>query len=111
MESYDHSEHIHAELAINHTHEHGNADHNHDHKHDQGSHCCDVQESHTSNNDHGHKHEHFHSPGTFNARIKSRKRKYESRAFVVGIGGPVGNIPYTSLRLYNDLLGYIIHRI
>lgn len=41
--------------------------------------------------DHGHSHEHLDSAGDFSARARPKRRKYEDRAYVVGIGGPVGS--------------------
>ena len=48
-------------------------DHSHKHEHDHKS-------------DHGHSHEHMDHPGTFESRGLAMKRKYDSRAFVIGIG-------------------------
>jgi urease accessory protein len=41
--------------------------------------------------DHPHDHDHDHGPGTFPDRPPRRRRDYQSRAFTVGIGGPVGS--------------------
>src|SRR5262245_30098056 len=44
---------------------------------------------------HDHKHPHHHDdepgPGEFDARRQPQARDYRSRAFTVGIGGPVGS--------------------
>lgn len=52
----------------------------HDHIHDHGI-----------SHDHGHSHEHLDNPGSYEERARPKKRKYEARAFCVGIGGPVGS--------------------
>jgi urease accessory protein len=41
--------------------------------------------------DHPHDHDHDHGPGTFPDRPPRLRRDYQSRAFTVGIGGPVGS--------------------
>lgn len=41
--------------------------------------------------DHDHHHEHWHHPGRFDERESARRRDLASRAFTVGIGGPVGS--------------------
>lgn len=40
---------------------------------------------------HGHTHEHWEGPGHFHARQMPANRDYASRAFTVGVGGPVGS--------------------
>src|SRR6187551_4019721 len=40
---------------------------------------------------HHHDHDHDHGPGDFAAREPARRRDFKSRAFTVGIGGPVGS--------------------
>jgi hypothetical protein len=48
--------------------------------------------------------QHLASPGNFDHRAPSKKRKYSDRAFCVGIGGPVGsgkNYVYPSNRSHN----------
>jgi urease accessory protein len=58
---------------MSHQHHHGDS-HDHDHDHD-----------------HGHTHEHWSGPGLFRSRPPRRPRSFSSRAFTVGIGGPVGS--------------------
>ncbi len=41
--------------------------------------------------DHNHTHEHWDGPGHFHGRTPALDRDYTSRAFTVGIGGPVGS--------------------
>ncbi len=41
--------------------------------------------------DHDHHHEHWDHPGRFDDREAARRRDFASRAFTVGIGGPVGS--------------------
>jgi urease accessory protein len=41
--------------------------------------------------DHDHTHEHWDTPGHFHTRTAPMKRNYASRAFTVGVGGPVGS--------------------
>ncbi|HEY3855417.1 MAG TPA: urease accessory protein UreG [Verrucomicrobiae bacterium] len=41
--------------------------------------------------DHNHTHEHWDGPGHFHGRIPPLDRDYTTRAFTVGIGGPVGS--------------------
>jgi urease accessory protein len=41
--------------------------------------------------DHDHHHEHWDQPGRFDEREAARRRDFASRAFTVGIGGPVGS--------------------
>jgi urease accessory protein len=40
---------------------------------------------------HGHTHEHWDGPGHFHGRAQPVKRDFSSRAFTVGVGGPVGS--------------------
>src|SRR5580692_10995721 len=40
---------------------------------------------------HNHTHEHWESPGHFHGRIPPLDRDYNTRAFTVGVGGPVGS--------------------
>ncbi len=47
--------------------------------------------SHAHTHDHGHSHEHYDNAGKFDEREKPKKRDLSKRAFVVGIGGPVGS--------------------
>lgn len=42
-------------------------------------------------NGHGHTHEQWDGPGHFHARTAPLKRDFSSRAFTVGVGGPVGS--------------------
>jgi urease accessory protein len=44
-----------------------------------------------SDESHDHTHEHWDGPGHFHARAMPIRRDYGSRAFTVGIGGPVGS--------------------
>jgi urease accessory protein len=60
-------------------HEHDDHDHDHDHVRDPAS------------DRHGHTHELWSHPGRFRDREPLRRRDYASRAFTVGIGGPVGS--------------------
>lgn len=56
---------------------------NQTHTHDHG---------HTSTpNDHGHTHEHYTGPGSFINRETPLSRDFHTRAFTIGIGGPVGS--------------------
>ena len=57
--------------------------------------CCNNRENnaqtiedhdHDHKSAHSHSHEHMTHPGTFESRGAAKKRKYDSRAFVVGIG-------------------------
>ena len=41
--------------------------------------------------DHEHHHEHWHHPGRFEERDAPQLRDFQTRAFTVGIGGPVGS--------------------
>ena len=40
---------------------------------------------------HGHSHSHSHDPGSYDSRELPGSRDYSTRAFTVGIGGPVGS--------------------
>lgn len=53
--------------------------HDHDHAHDHGEHA------------HGHTHERWDGPGLFRSRPPRKPRSFATRAFTVGIGGPVGS--------------------
>jgi len=55
-------------------------DHGHTHSHD-----------HAHDHSHGHTHEHWDHPGLFRNRTPRTPRSYATRAFTVGIGGPVGS--------------------
>ena len=44
-----------------------------------------------SHHDHTHTHEHWEGPGHFHGRIPPLHRDYNTRAFTVGVGGPVGS--------------------
>jgi urease accessory protein len=46
---------------------------------------------HGHDHEHGHTHEKLAGPGLFRARAPRRPRDFASRAFTVGIGGPVGS--------------------
>jgi urease accessory protein len=46
---------------------------------------------HHHHHGHGHHHHHEDHPGFFRAREPRRARRYDERAFTVGIGGPVGS--------------------
>jgi urease accessory protein len=46
---------------------------------------------HDDHHDHGHHHEHWPHAGKFHERDAPRDRNYQTRAFTVGIGGPVGS--------------------
>ncbi len=56
-----------------------------------GDHAHYEHTSHTHTHDHGHSHEHYDHAGNFDEREKPKKRDLSKRAFVVGIGGPVGS--------------------
>jgi urease accessory protein len=55
--------------------------HHHDYEHGH----------HDHDHDHGHSHERWSGPGLFRTRPPRRPRSFASRAFTVGIGGPVGS--------------------
>ncbi|OJY24205.1 MAG: urease accessory protein UreG [Myxococcales bacterium 68-20] len=63
-------------MSHDHDHHHG---HTHAHDHDHGDHH------------HGHTHERWSGPGLFRSRPPRRARSFSTRAFTVGIGGPVGS--------------------
>jgi len=67
--AHDHDGHAHVHAHV----------HVHAHAHDRPS------------EGHGHTHEAWTHPGRFRDREPSRRRDYASRAFTVGIGGPVGS--------------------
>ena len=56
----------------------------HSHSHDGPAH------SH-AHGEHGHTHEQLEHPGFFRAREPRKVRRFDERAFTVGIGGPVGS--------------------
>jgi urease accessory protein len=60
---------------------HGDHGHDHHHSHDHAPH----------DHAHGHTHEHWDHPGLFRNRAPRTPRSYSTRAFTVGIGGPVGS--------------------
>lgn len=62
----------------------------HDHDHDH-SHSHSDSHGHGHGHDHGHTHEPLPHPGLFHERDAPLDRDYASRAFTVGIGGPVGS--------------------
>ena len=98
---HGHKHEAHTSCAGTHGHsgaEHGHTDSEHERKHEEHSHSTSCTGAHGrsgeqghTDTEHGHKHEHFHSAGSYENRSNPKKRKYESRAFVVGIGGPVGS--------------------
>jgi urease accessory protein len=47
--------------------------------------------SHDHHDHHGHTHERWSGPGLFRSRPPRRSRSFATRAFTVGIGGPVGS--------------------
>jgi urease accessory protein len=47
--------------------------------------------SHDHHDHHGHTHERWSGPGLFRSRQPRRPRSFATRAFTVGIGGPVGS--------------------
>jgi urease accessory protein len=61
-------------------------DHDREHDHEHGHH-----HAHAGRDEHGHEHEHRDHPGTFADRDPPLARDFTSRAFTVGIGGPVGS--------------------
>lgn len=50
-----------------------------------------MSTNHTHDEEHGHTHEHWSGPGHFHARQSPIKRDFTTRAFTVGVGGPVGS--------------------
>ena len=99
----EHHEHDHA-----HKHDHASSSsssctdssHNHNHSHSSDDsaavpatdhHTHGHGHSHDHGHGHGHAHEHLDSPGKFEERSPSKKRRYNDRGFVVGVGGPVGS--------------------
>lgn len=71
-----------------------------DHEHGDGrdgtrgiasGHIDHKSHDHNHLHDHGHSHEHYDHAGIFEEREKPKKRDLSKRAFVVGIGGPVGS--------------------
>eukprot|EP01041_Mallomonas_annulata_P006701 gene6702-13585_t len=75
-------------VTIDHDHNH-DASQSHDHDHDHSHENCGEPSHFTI--DHGHSHEHLNHPGSYNSRTLPKRRRYDARAFVVGIGGPVGS--------------------
>ena len=80
----------------------------HDHDHDHHSHSHE-------HGGHGHTHEQLEHPGLYLPKMNSdsllkgrfaerdpmlSKRNWKERAFTIGIGGPVGRLEQTSLRIY-----------
>lgn len=55
--------------------------------HDEHGHA----DAHDHTHEHGHTHERWEHAGAFEARDPARRRDFASRAFTVGIGGPVGS--------------------
>lgn len=51
----------------------------------------DAPAGHTHAHGHDHTHEHWSHPGLFADRASPHARNYQTRAFTVGIGGPVGS--------------------
>jgi len=104
---HHHTDHAHAEGGGEVKH----AAHDHGHEHVHSSSCGHKEEGKSSDavaatsshhedavvhghghgHKHGHEHEHMESAGSYEARPMAKKRRYESRAFVVGVGGPVGS--------------------
>ena len=69
-------------------------DHGHSHGHGHGgvhSECTDASHAVGHSDGHGHTHEHMSDAGKYELRAKPKKRKFSERAFVVGVGGPVGS--------------------
>lgn len=50
-----------------------------------------IHQSESASQNHGHSHEHYANAGDYELRAKAKKRKFNERAFVVGVGGPVGS--------------------
>ncbi len=63
---------------------HPSAD-SHPHSTPSGSH------DHEAHGPHGHTHEHLDHPGHFQLRERALDRSFKSRAFTLGVGGPVGS--------------------
>ncbi|NTX54209.1 urease accessory protein UreG [Myxococcus sp. CA051A] len=51
----------------------------------------DDHRGHGHDDEHDHTHEEWDHPGHFEEREEPKKRDYQSRAFTIGIGGPVGS--------------------
>mmetsp|Transcript_19537 Transcript_19537/g.59109 ORF Transcript_19537/g.59109 Transcript_19537/m.59109 type:complete len:289 (-) Transcript_19537:1051-1917(-) len=82
--------------AHDHGHEHGHDHDGHGHGHDENADTSNSNGTAARNNantaaDHGHTHEHMEHAGHFQERERPRSRSFGSRAFTVGIGGPVGS--------------------
>lgn len=82
-------------MSHSHDHAHGNmTGHNHADEHSPEDellvtkHTVSVE---SSSHSHNHSHEPLDNPGIFSLRDMPRKRKYNHRAFCIGIGGPVGS--------------------
>ena len=60
--------------------------HAHAHAHTTTPEDHDHQHEYADKSTHGHSHEHMDHPGSFESRGPAKKRKYGTRAFVVGIG-------------------------
>ncbi len=67
---------------------HSHDPHDHDHAH---AHAHAHDHDHTHDHAHGHTHERWDGPGLFRMRPPRRPRSFQTRAFTVGIGGPVGS--------------------
>lgn len=82
------------EHSHGHEHEHDHRDHDHHHQeHDHHAHDHDHHSAgHALEHSHGHAHEHLQNAGHYNARPQPLGRQdFTTRAFTVGIGGPVGS--------------------
>jgi urease accessory protein len=51
----------------------------------------DDHRGHGHDDDHDHEHEEWDHPGHYHEREEPKQRDYKSRAFTIGIGGPVGS--------------------
>jgi urease accessory protein len=60
----------------------------HDHPHDSDA---AMRGHHHERDHHAHRHERWHGPGLFRNRAAISRRDFRTRAFTVGIGGPVGS--------------------
>lgn len=76
-------------MASNHNHSHPHS-HEHSHIHDH-SHSHDHSHGQQEGHPHGHSHPKMESPGSFQCRQKPISRSWNTRAFTVGVGGPVGS--------------------
>lgn len=80
-------------MSRHHDHAHGPAHghthgHDHDHPHE---HPHEHPHDHTHEHPHDHTHEHLTHPGHFQQRDRARRSDFGTRAFTIGIGGPVGS--------------------